>query len=905
MSWGDVVPRQTGTVAALLVVEGRKGAFSTTDWQFPATLVSDRTAGDDARRYVPEQYKGFLLPESVQWATSINYRTGELNVPEVTFSLKDLPIMLPTWTYTPPEPEEPIGTPHWAAVYNRFIRYGISEMSTGIAAATAAEQRATASSTDTVVEVASTTGWTGTGEEAYWEKEAVIIKGLLAGPPRLQLIRGIYHSDAVAHEYDAYSRDGLFGDLGHEPRLFTRAVTWRGQRVQLWLQEAVEGSTAVCVWRGKIRSFEMQDDGVTWQMACESIWDAQRIEICSGFAETRVRGMDLGGATLNWQAIPNGVGAFVAEETDSFVLPSTIAMSALEILNEFVSALNASLNAHGTVAERFGAGTDDEGRMTIRQIDPQAAGAYRLHIWWTDDKLGVFFWNDPLERELWVPAHPDQPGVYGFPVDAVVQVNRHDTTDISVESTDGFVQFDTVGVGWRARTGVVIGENVFELRSIDAPNYLFTIHPLFPSTEAITISGAPGESVSVKQCLILTGVFPEVWRYGLLENASIPARWKMGLRSSDFDWADMQLPSGIGAQRARVITKPVVFKELLQEDIRWGGLVPAIGDGGKLTTRLLGPPAWNAAAGDLDANFHQRGRLARLRQAEDELLNHLTITAQRLGWGDGTKQDFTYDTVDVTSVGLFGGSEGLEIKTDALFREVGGAQIDPADFAAYCAQLAAAIFAMFGAPNWVGELPCTIRGALLLPGDVGFLSHATVIDPDTGDRGVTNSLALITGVKVDLFAAQTQVSVFVPADGSRRSGWAPCARVTDYVDNGGGAGAAQHELVLDVGHYNGDLGNEGLEFLNGMRVVLMQRDKRTPLSDNLIVSSAEHNVAGTSVYVTSAPANDPGTIGGTWWLYFRPYDTAGQTARAKEFVHVCDEDDGLIAATGDRGFKAV
>jgi hypothetical protein len=183
----------------------------------------------------------------------------------------------------------------------------------------------------------------------------------------------------------------------------------------------------------------------------------------------------------------------------------------------------------------------------------------------------------------------------------------------------------------------------------------------------------------------------------------------------------------------------------------------------------------------------------------------------------------------------------------------------------------------------------------------------------------------VTRVAVDPFKAVSTIDLFMRVNqDERRSGWAPAARVTDYVDNGVGAPAGtRHELVLDTGHYANDIAinsrlpcmalfpthapgvkNEGHFFLPGMLIRLTEWDDDTGplLGDNLEVSAVAHTADGGSVYVTAAPANDPGA-GGTWLIHFRDYSTANQTAAAMAYVHVCDETTGQIGATGDAGFK--
>lgn len=890
MTYPEIVERQGGNLAALLIIEGMPAAPATSDWQFPSSLV---TAETHATRHLPQQYDHFLDSDSVEWAYGIDFRSGDLKMPSCTFVLKDLPVQRLVWELVVGE------VPIWTVTGRTFVENGITDLASGVARANVALQQASATAAATSVTVDGTTGWPTAGP-LWWEQEACIYRALAAGPARFTtMTRGAFHSEARAHPFDQRDPD-RDDDFGWEPRIRSYPISWKGRRVQLWLAEAVPGmaSAATRVWNGRVSDFQLQPDGTTWQLQCESLWDAQRAKICTGLPKTKLRGMRLPESTLSWSARQSEVpGAWVQPRAGQFTMSAASYMTAQDLLTAFVDAINAALAADGVINQRY-AGVITDQRMEIVQVDPQAAGDWIINVnWWNVEVLEAFFGGRTGTATL--PTSPGPDFAWRFanpPPDSIVVINPNASAVLTVESTEDFTALDQSGFDYHIRMGCVIGETVFEIEDVDAGAYTLTVRPIFPLTEAVSIQPDASGSVAVQGCMILTGVWPFIWQ-GFLENASVPARWRIGLRSSDWDWDEMLAysPGGIGVARARIIDKPVPLRDLMLEDIRFAGLVPALAQSAaKLSVRPLGPPVASLSMGALNEYSHDAKKLPRLTNGEALLISALKVKAKRLGWGNGTVQDFDLTIDNPRIAAEFEGAEPLELTCDGLYRSNGA--ISPAEISGHVARLADAAFEMFGTPAWIGECPCTIRPGLLLPGDSGNLTHATFVDPDTGTRGVTDSLVLVIDVKVRPFRAASQITVWLPGDPARRSGWAPCARVIAYTDNGGGAGAKRHELTVDTGHYHTD---EAPFFLTGMLCVMMEWDVNgAPASDNLEITADGETG---SIYVDSAPVNDPSV--GTWVIYTRPYDTVSQTPEAQAYFHVCDEDDGLIGATTDEGFK--
>lgn len=887
MTYQDVVARQHGVLGALFIVEGMPAAFATSDWQFGNTLVS---TGFHATRHLPQQYDHFLDSDSVEWAYGIDYRNGDLKMPSCTFVLKDLPVQRWNWELSPDE------IPTWTVNGSTFVKRGITDLSSGVARANLARQRANATIGATSVEVDATTGFPSAGP-LFWEQETTIYQSVLGAPPRFaSMTRGAFHSEAIRHVYDQQDPDRP-EDVGWEPFVTNYPISWKGRRVQLWIAEAIPGVGTVArrVWNGKVKANELQDDGVTWQCACESLWDAQRAQICTGLPRTILRGIAMDDVTIYWQAVSQG-GLFVPNENGSFDLSGASFGSAQEILDAVVIGLNESLDAGGVVDTRFAGNTGADGRIQIVQVEPQLAGDWRVNFWFTSQVLETFLGV----HDVFIPAHSEQPWRGPPAANYVLALNRADASTISVDSTEDFDELDDEGLNYRIQMGCLLGDVPFVIEDVDAPGHTLTVRPLWPLTEDVGLTPDETGQVAVQACLIIRGIFPTVWQR-FLESPEIDPRWRIGLRSSDYDWDEIEAYAGggIGVQRGRIIAKPVPLRDLLLEDLRFAGLVPAIsGTDAKLSARILGPPADGLSLGELNEYSHEIEKLPRLRTAEDLLVTGLRVEAKKLAWGNGAEVTFALTVDYPANAALYGGGEVVTLKTDALINSLG--PIDPAVISAHVALLANRLVQLFGKPAWLGSCPCTIRPAMQLPGDSAHLTHATWIDPDTGERGVTNSLCLITNVQYAPFKAKTQVDVWLPADPGRRSGWAPSAVIVAATDDGAGEGARQYRLTVDPGDFGGD---EASFFTAGMLVTLIEEDSATPASEPLEISSAEHSADGLSIYVTSMPMNDPS--GGEWVLELQDYDTALQTEDAQSFVHVCDEDDFEIGTSGDQGFKPV
>jgi len=186
---------------------------------------------------------------------------------------------------------------------------------------------------------------------------------------------------------------------------------------------------------------------------------------------------------------------------------------------------------------------------------------------------------------------------------------------------------------------------------------------------------------------------------------------------------------------------------------------------------------------------------------------------------------------------------------------------------------------------------------LLLPMDTVELTHPTMPDYTAGRRGIDSVIATVVGIKVSPFSAQTTVKCFYRTDTSTRGRWGPAARITAYTNDGAGAGALRHRLTVDPGYYSDT--PEGNFFKTGMKVRYWEwNDSSSPRNQGLTITA---DGTDTSIYVSATPTYT--ITGGTWIIVLDNYETTDQTDEAKDYAFICDEDDGLIATSGVRGYS--
>jgi hypothetical protein len=880
VTWSDVIARSGGSISAALVIEGMP---------FLPTSGSARfsTLNDDAGPEFPVQLYGALVTDGLAWTYAADIRNGDPAMSGICFQILDLPM-------------------------GDIQHYVTSWMS---CSARAASTPLTSSATAADVHVhIDSTAIIGTPAPIWIDQEAIWAAAHAHVPEQFtNLTRGIYFSRAVPHECEPYDEDDRLNDQGLEPLVYNMVPSWIGRRVRLYIAEILPNGqldTPDRVWNGRIKTApRLLDDGVTWAVDCEHLWDAQDTKIMStATARTVSRLINLGDLPqIGWMANDLvGDGAGVMNPRSGVVTMATTIFDSLEAL---VAAMQSEIEAEfltdaaGVPPVTFAIGASS-GFDRVEMHCEGGTGDWALSLWSPNPTIKQVLGGDhvgiPRDGSTVLGAFAE-----GFSPAATIFLPIGVRTWIDVDSVADFVAFNSEGSDYQIRSLVSVGGVPCYLIDVDAVNVRLQVEPIVieesssGSFEAPSIDVAAGERCEIVAGLMLLGRIPTIW-YQFMVNASVPEQWRMGLSSADYDWSDILLwdSGGISLSRCHILLEPTSWRDLLLDDMRFAGLIPTISPtNGLLSVRPLSAPTYDVTLGSLDTTCHDADSgLPTLTPSADRIVTGVNFIAEAI-WQNGRVLADTWKApvINRTLQQQFGLSNVIEIAAKSLWGE------DPEEFASWCSALASVYFQIFGAEALTGTYPCTIRAAGVLPGDVVTLSHPTAPDPRTGTRGVTNLLAVVTSIRVSPWTAACEINLYASL-GARRSGWAPSARCTDYVDNGAGAGDEQHALVLGpMNLYSAD--NEGLYFLAGMQIHLSQWDVDAPVNELLSISPAGHNAAGTTVYVTAAPVSDPGALGGTWIIYLAPYDTAGQTVAAKAYVHCADSVDNEIGATTDLGFK--
>lgn len=900
MTWADVVARGFGGFEFALVIEGCPYMPTTGNSSFS-------TLSDDLGANFPTQLYDTLDRNSVSWLYKTDLRHGTPQMGSSTFVLKD----------------------RMRGTSQHFL----SSLMLGSARANTSNLRATCTAGAVQIEVDSTAGWAVPPPDGYFwlDQEACRYTGLLAGPPRFQCVRGVFYSRAISHTYAAPDRDNLDADFGIEPILYSVFPSWIGRRVRLYVAEHLPDGTLsspTSVWRGKVKTApDPVDDTTAWSVTCEHLWDAQDVKIPTVLnrGATTLRGFDIVKPKIRW--ISTVIGGVWAAPTDiEFTLSGTAFESVEDLVNLISVELNASLATNG-ITDSYLIRVGEGGHVEWLQVAPAGAGTGELRVRYYDDVIKAVLGHN---FEIVFPTSGAADPVQGPVTSAVSIVTIHtgELTTVDVASVAGFpTPFDEEGDRYHLRSTVRIEDTVLQLWGVNDPPPSIDVQALIDQpavgeaqvpSSTLTFAAGANDQISIVPGVRVEGNFVRAWK-AFIESTNVPEEWRVGLATQDWDWDEMETFNlgGAGFDVCHDLFDAESFRKLFLSDMRMAGMLPAIGSFGRLSIRPLAVPAYSISLGNVDDYVTHLKSLPKLTPTKDRVVTAVDFEMERRSHFGEPLEPWK---LPVPHVGLMRRHEvqnTVTIKSKKSGGLSGWGIFE--NYASHVVSLASKYFVIFGGEAQVGPVPCGLRAARLLPGDVVQLSHKVVLDPLTGTRGIVNGLALITSVRVQPFISAVVLEVYMPADGARRAGWAPAARVTDYVDNGGGAGDARHELVLAVGNYSDNLTagilpcshspaamTEGHYFLDGHRITLRQWDDDTaPLSDDLVVSPAEHNAAGTSVYVTAAPANDPGVIGGTWIIHFNAYTTAGQIPSAQAYVHACDETTGEIGASGHKGFKPV
>ena len=905
MTYQECVVRQTGQLAAALIVEGMPFMFTTNDESW---ALYNRDAGVN----FPVQLSGALQEEGLSWLYEIDYKHGDLKMPGMTFVLQDLDFSDTTGVHT--------------------LR--LTYLMGGPQAAVRSEIAATIATGDTEItlnaapmgEMSDDTAWTATGY-AYSDREAFRYTGKDAGANQLTgVVHGVFYSEPEEHTYTAPDPNARRPSLGTVPVISDRPISWYGRRVKLLIAEILSDGTmsqATEVWGGVVRGdVEPDETMLRWKVPCTSRWDLLNTEILADQPTCIPRGFNFAelvaaGTPLLWFAQEVATGAWTS---GSFNLADADGLygAAEDVLADLTSAFNASLVAAG-VTDQFRFYVEG-GYVKWKQGLPEAGdGAYTVQLQMRDQHraLADSFFDGALALQM--PHNADE--VYSSAAlapDYSFQLYFDRTTRISVDDTTGFVAIrpgidaGAQGDGYRVESWVVIGDAWARLEEVDAGGNALVVRAyIFESgAENLPVLIRGKAQVTVKQALVVSGQLWDYWRYGFIENTLVPTAWKGGIRSSDFDWDGMALHlNGDIDERFRIITGPTNFRTLFLQDLGFSGLVPAVGVNAKISARLASAPHLAASVGAINDYAEKAGEPVTYSPVVDAIFSRFSVKHTPT-WRNLT-EPFEFSIVSGTVRQAYGQAQARTLTIDGLFNFT----LDVVSTRVYW--LGQQFLEWFGNPNAMAGIPCTLRAALVLPGDTVELSHWALPNPDTGERGVSNVVARVVSVRVAPLANSVHVVVMWKLTG-RHGGIAPAARIIDYDDLGAGTEPQRYRLRFDPGLYvdhsppgaDGgiyDTDDEGAWFatLPLAKVELRSLDDATPLRGSLTLTSSPFDGAD-GLYVDSAI---PGAVaaliagGGEVVLTLDEYATAAQTADAQVYCHVCDEDDFLIQ-DGDLGFKA-
>lgn len=870
MGWAEVVARGRGAFQMALLVEACPKFFVSGDHNWA-------TVGSDLGPAFPTQLNWTLEPDDVGWVYAADARNGDPKMGSVTFKLRDL--------------------------RGNGLAHVLTNLMFGRMRSTDCKLAATATAIQNTITVDSTAGFPAPGvdpEFAWMDQECFSYTGFAAGPPRFTgCTRGVYYSRAVAHEYVA--RDGgNVVDFGITPTIRSVFPHWQGRRVRLLVAEVMPNgslsSTIWTVWRGRIKASPKLDPSSSsmWSLECENVWDAQDLNVMSsmGTGLTVLTGFRVDNTTIYWRHVTNA-GIWAVPSNGSFTLSAATFRDMDALLSQITVDLNADLDANG-VTDDYQLQVEDD-HITYFQSQPAAAGSGRLWMWWGDRLLTELFG----QKDLFFADNGAAPHPIGAEVGISAAMMIHDVepSTLDVESTAALpTPFDVEGDGYYLVSIVQIGECVYKLRSLTAST--ITIEPwtgpVGVGRQEILIR--EGESMRVTPGVALVGRFSAVWRQ-FMSNSNIPESWRQGLSEDDWDWDEIELNDPGGDTKVRYfLTKPTAFREMFLEDIRYANLLPSIGTDGKASVRPFVAPVATFATATLGTTVNDRDRMPTVSESDQRICSYVQVKAE---------PRFLYPQVAEIPNHTIAQEFQRQAKVTIISHGVW-----PKNFASHSVILASGYFEVFGGAAMVGVLPCDLKAAMLLPGDVVYVTHPLIPDGLTGKRGITNYKALVTKVDVRPSLARVDVSFYMLLDQARRGCWAPCARTVTLL-----AGGPPHGFTVSAGVYadgvtigslpcthSPALLREGHYFNVGMKIIHEQFDDETPLSEQLTIAGlVGHSADGLTVYTTTPPVNDPAGAG-SWWIRLDDYTTVGQTAEAQGYVHVCDEATGLIGG-GDEGFK--
>lgn len=825
----------------------------------------------------------------------VDLRSGELETGSITFRLSD-------------------------ARDSAENLHAVSSLFTGLQAAQASELRATLTATAGTMTVDDNTGFALSGV-LYLNQEALHYSAISGTTGFIQLTHALYGSKAIDHRYEAVDANETRYDTGLIPEVTDRPTQWFGRRCWLYEAELLPNgtlATAELRWKGCITE-EIHAEGMTWVVQAESIWAAQSTEVLAGQATTTVRGIYVAGDGLvdvELRQIDGG-----ARESTEFTVAAGTYADAEALCAHMTEQLNAAIVALAGPTERYLIFVDDGRISAIATAPVGIEHTYETHLRPVFDVMLALFDGEPShpfirgvsengQDVFYMPhaAPADGGGTYSY-APAPAAIFRAGVFPVTYAG--GFSAWRDDQDNYLSESIVTIGDLPYRLLSVNATDNLLTVTELVSNNDnypGFTVQAVGTPPLEVRLGVRIRGDLPTVWRDAFMDNTNVPLELKGGLDSADWNWNSMQLqfPAGARDNRDRVITNPTPFRDLFLEDCRWSGCVPIMQDG-LITVRRYAIGAQVHGDGSavvlLTNDTHAEGDQPPTSYGAGGIVNRLEfeVTAgHRPGFGGLGRRE---ETFPITANDRASQQRSKRVSSETIVCTA----LDIADAEIVSAQaygLATSYFQVMSRPYPEMTLLETGAVSALLPFDAVFLTHWLPPNANAvNSRGYTNQLAIVVGSDVDLAGYTVSLRLRLITDGAKRSGFAPSARISSFVDNGAPAGSLQYEARLASMRYSAIW--EGLFFGSGDRLELREwDDDSAPATQSNGCNG--HSANGQSVYLSaiwSAALSAVIVAGGVVLVTYDEYDTASQTAAAKLYLHVADDADNLLGASGDLGFK--
>lgn len=336
-----------------------------------------------------------------------------------------------------------------------------------------------------------------------------------------------------------------------------------------------------------------------------------------------------------------------------------------------------------------------------------------------------------------------------------------------------------------------------------------------------------------------------------------------------------------------VITSPEGAAEILISEMAVSGrhlvvkdgaltLVQPRFDGGSLAT------AWSFD----ETNKAKPDERVAVRYSPDNVINRVELQYDR-GIDGRLKRKLAVE--DTSSLTDYNQRRTVTVKGITVGRSDANRWID---------SVASVALSMFSRPQALLERSCTYEHLGAVPGETATLTDNYVIDPATGERGITSQPCWILGVSHDLATLQGSVQLVAPlnVDASKFCAWAPAADVDEDASNAGYvvvSGSSRY-LALKAHAYSGASESvDASHFAAGDLIRVQERGATSLGASNEFSCEVESvDTANSRLYLTAAI--------GSWdtaLKYSVVYDTISSVVtaqKAKTFIA-----DDTTDTTGD------